>query len=166
MSNQKESNKNITLWIQILFSGVILIGFLYAVILHGFAGNSLETQFHNAAYTNAVKATVEIIPIRSPQAIANGEKTYKTVCAACHGQNMEGTVGPNLKDATWLHGINTETALVRLVSQGVSQADAKGPNKIAMPAKGGAKLSGEQVWEVIYYIGSKNTSVTKDSPAK
>ena len=166
MNNQNENNNNIPLWIQILFGGVILAGVIYGIFLHGFTGQTYESQFHNAVYSNVIKATVEIIPVRAPAAVANGEKLYKRACAGCHGMNLEGTVGPNLKDAEWLHGIKSETGLVRMVSLGISAADAKGPNKMAMPAKGGQKLSGEEVWEIIYYIGSKNTSVQKDSPAQ
>ena len=33
-----------------------------------------------------------------------GEAVYKANCAACHGANMEGLVGPSLVDDEWLHG--------------------------------------------------------------
>jgi cytochrome c oxidase cbb3-type subunit 3 len=37
-------------------------------------------------------------------AIAAGQALYITNCAACHGKQGEGTVGPNLTDDYWLHG--------------------------------------------------------------
>ncbi|MEM6325957.1 MAG: cbb3-type cytochrome c oxidase N-terminal domain-containing protein [Bacteroidota bacterium] len=33
-----------------------------------------------------------------------GAVHFGAVCAACHGQQGEGTIGPNLTDAFWLHG--------------------------------------------------------------
>lgn len=35
---------------------------------------------------------------------ANGKALFATNCAACHGANGEGTIGPNLTDRFWLHG--------------------------------------------------------------
>jgi cytochrome c oxidase cbb3-type subunit 3 len=37
-------------------------------------------------------------------ALAEGEATFKSVCAACHGQKGEGGVGPNMTDDNWIHG--------------------------------------------------------------
>jgi cytochrome c oxidase cbb3-type subunit 3 len=33
-----------------------------------------------------------------------GAANYAAICAACHGQNGEGVIGPNLADEYWLHG--------------------------------------------------------------
>ena len=37
-------------------------------------------------------------------AIAGGKAVYVQNCAACHGKDGEGVVGPNLTDDYWLHG--------------------------------------------------------------
>lgn len=39
-----------------------------------------------------------------PTAVAAGQDVFKTNCAACHGQQGEGLIGPNLTDDEWLHG--------------------------------------------------------------
>jgi cytochrome c oxidase cbb3-type subunit 3 len=36
--------------------------------------------------------------------LATGKKLFATNCAACHGAEGQGTVGPNLTDDYWLHG--------------------------------------------------------------
>lgn len=36
--------------------------------------------------------------------VADGQKLFATNCAACHGGDGGGTVGPNLTDDYWLHG--------------------------------------------------------------
>lgn len=33
-----------------------------------------------------------------------GGAIYATHCASCHGAQAEGGIGPNLKDAEWIHG--------------------------------------------------------------
>lgn len=37
-----------------------------------------------------------------------GAASFATICAACHGQAGEGTIGPNLADEYWLHGADPE----------------------------------------------------------
>jgi cytochrome c oxidase cbb3-type subunit 3 len=37
-------------------------------------------------------------------ALGEGQLIFKNVCAACHGQGGEGTVGPNMTDEYWIHG--------------------------------------------------------------
>ena len=44
------------------------------------------------------------VTMADAKGIAEGQKIYATACFACHGANGEGTVGPNLTDAYWLHG--------------------------------------------------------------
>lgn len=41
---------------------------------------------------------------RNPGIVAAGETLYKANCVACHGANLEGGIGFNLADATWVHG--------------------------------------------------------------
>jgi cytochrome c oxidase cbb3-type subunit III len=37
--------------------------------------------------------------------IAEGKKVYEANnCISCHGQNLEGGIGPNLVDANWING--------------------------------------------------------------
>ena len=37
-------------------------------------------------------------------ALVTGEAVFKNLCAACHGQQGEGGVGPNMTDDYWIHG--------------------------------------------------------------
>jgi cytochrome c oxidase cbb3-type subunit 3 len=41
---------------------------------------------------------------KDPKRIANGEDLYSKTCAACHGREAQGLIGPNLTDEYWLHG--------------------------------------------------------------
>ncbi|WDE96901.1 cytochrome c [Lentisphaera profundi] len=44
------------------------------------------------------------IKAQGSESISRGKIIYESVCFACHGKNLEGAVGPNLKDSLWLHG--------------------------------------------------------------
>ncbi|MCH2209389.1 MAG: cytochrome c, partial [Lentisphaerales bacterium] len=46
--------------------------------------------------------------------IDRGKKIYDTVCFACHGKNLEGATGFNLKDAEWVHGNSPEQILATI----------------------------------------------------
>jgi cytochrome c oxidase cbb3-type subunit 3 len=41
---------------------------------------------------------------RDPERVARGAQTYQANCAACHGAQAQGVIGPNHTDDAWLHG--------------------------------------------------------------
>lgn len=59
----------------------------------------LAEQKPTPASADALSGIVE-----DPKRIEEGKGIYATNCAPCHGQQGEGTVGPNLTDKYWLHG--------------------------------------------------------------
>lgn len=71
-----------------------------------------------------------------------GKSTFKSTCASCHNEKLTGGIGPNLVDATWIHG-GKPTDVYHTVEQGVL---AKG-----MPAWGPV-LGNKKVTEVVAYI--------------
>jgi cytochrome c5 len=159
--NNNPETKPVPGWVAYLFSLVLVIGFGATVYQVGFRSQSRQSMIREEMGTEIIKPTIEIIPVRDAKAIANGEAVYKRACSACHGQNLEGVVGPNLKDTEWYHPPAKETNLYKLVTNGISAAQAvKG---VPMPAKGGASISGVEVWEVVYYLSSRNPSIEKDA---
>jgi cytochrome c oxidase cbb3-type subunit III len=67
----------------------------------------MEAKVQTAKYlSNKANAVDEssVVVLADPQAITEGALIYKASCAACHGANGEGTVGPNMTDEYWLHG--------------------------------------------------------------
>lgn len=56
-----------------------------------------------AGKANAVDES-SVTALTDAAALSDGELTFKSVCAACHGQKGEGLVGPNFTDEYWLHG--------------------------------------------------------------
>jgi cytochrome c oxidase cbb3-type subunit III len=77
-----------------------------------------------------------------------GAAVFATNCVGCHGKSAEGGIGPNLKDATWIHGGAPEQILAT-VTNGVA---AKG-----MPGWGPI-LGPEKTRQVAAYVASLTAS--------
>jgi cytochrome c oxidase cbb3-type subunit III len=84
---------------------------------------------------------------RAPSVVAAGEAVYKTTCLSCHGDRLQGGIGFNLADATWVHG-GRPTEIMQTVTNGVL---VKG-----MPAWGPV-LGPKKTSEVVAYILSKHS---------
>lgn len=73
-------------------------------------------------------------------------------CYACHGSKGEGLVGPNLTDAEWIHSKGSYDEIVAQINHGVTKEESK--SGIAMPPKGGATLSDDDVKAIAAYVYS------------
>jgi mono/diheme cytochrome c family protein len=71
-------------------------------------------------------------------------------CYACHGIKGEGTVGPSLIDAEWIHSKGSYDEIVAQIMLGVSKEASK--SGIVMPPKGGATLSDDDVKAIAAYV--------------
>lgn len=80
------------------------------------------------------------------------------LCMACHGPEGRGmpNMAPDLGDAEWLHGDGSFAYLVRRILAGVP-ADSS-TTGIAMPPRGGSRLTDEQVRAVAAYVWSLRRS--------
>lgn len=154
----KDQGKSTPAWASILFFVVLIAGVGYG-LLFGAGKNRYET-LHDSMHKPFEVATVTVVPDRTPAAIAAGQSNYMAACLACHGANREGIVGPSLADTEWLHA-DKEEDLVRLIAKGIPAGQTK-TGKGPMPAKGiRPDLTGEQVWEIVYFLSSKNPSIKK-----
>lgn len=86
--------------------------------------------------------------------VTEGEKVFSGAgnCFTCHGANGTGTaLAPALNDAQWLNVDGSFPSLQQVINSGV-------PNPkqypAAMPAKGGAPLTEQQVKQVAAYVYS------------
>ena len=96
----------------------------------------------------------------TPAMIEAGGKLFKGagLCAACHGMSATGGVGPSLADTAWLHGTGTFEEIVRWITTGVPQAQAKGG--MMMPPRGGSAITDAQVRAVAAYVWSLSRTGT------
>lgn len=133
----------------------IIIAVVYLVNYHVLGTGVLQKQ----EYKNEVALAAEIQKERmanmpdavseanvtvlsTPEALAAGKETFTKNCAACHGQNGEGLVGPNLTDEFWIHGGGIKN-LFKTVTIGV-------PDKGMISWK--AQLAPAKIQEVTSYI--------------
>jgi cytochrome c oxidase cbb3-type subunit 3 len=50
--------------------------------------------------------------------VAAGRATFTTTCVACHGEHLEGKIGPTLIKEVWLHG-GKPTEIIHTITNGV-----------------------------------------------
>ena len=82
---------------------------------------------------------------KSSGEIKEGNKIFATRCVVCHGNQGEGSIGPNLTDRYWIHGKGSLVDIAKLIKEGV--------NDKGMPAWGGL-LKDEEIYEVTSYVKS------------
>lgn len=64
----------------------------------------------------------------------SGQTVYTTYCAACHGPEGAGLVGPNLTDRVFLHG-GTRAEILKTISQGVGDKGMPAWSQVLSPAE-------------------------------
>jgi cytochrome c oxidase cbb3-type subunit III len=89
-----------------------------------------------------------------PNAVVEGRRLFRWFnCEGCHGGHAGGGMGPSLRDATWIYGHGEDD-----IYDSIAQGRAYG-----MPAWG-TKLPSEQIWKLVAYIRSLDTSAEPDPP--
>ena len=83
-----------------------------------------------------------------PAYVEAGSVTFTGVCAACHGAEGQGLIGPNLTDAYWIHG-NQPEDIYRVISEGVLTQ--------GMPAWDGQLSEEEQAQAMAYVLSLQGT---------
>ncbi len=148
----QEYDNDLPPWWKTMFYVTIVFGIGYMLHFHVFKTGSLQTEEYEMEVEQAAilaaknaddpNAVTDYKVLTEATALENGKKTFIQNCAACHGQNAEGTVGPNLTDEYWLHGGDVND-IFKTVKFGV-------PAKGMVPWQG--KLTKDQILEVSSYI--------------
>ncbi|MEB3330657.1 MAG: c-type cytochrome [Candidatus Sericytochromatia bacterium] len=81
--------------------------------------------------------------LADPGAAQRGQATYAAQCAACHGADGGGAIGPSLADGTWLYG-GKPAAIAHTITKGTQRG---------MPAFE-TSLSPTQIGELVAHIRS------------
>lgn len=82
-------------------------------------------------------------------ALAQGKDIFVAKCAACHGADLQGIIGPNLTDEYWIHGKGSLVDIAVVVRGGVLD---KG-----MPPWEG-QLKPDEVKAVVVFVASRKGS--------
>ena len=117
----------------------------------------LGTSIPKQAKQSGVAADEKNPLANDPKAIAEGKAAYELNCAACHGSDAKGGVGPDLTDKVWLYVAKpiSDATLFSIISEGTNK-DQLFDNRKAkggMPPWGDA-LGKKKVWALVSYIRS------------
>lgn len=142
-----------TFWATIVFAVVYFVGITFFDFVDTYEEDlaqsveDLEMIRHAYAQANpqfqADEATLQEF-IVDGSVLDEGQQHYDALCAACHGSQGEGLIGPNLTDRYWVHG-GSNVEVFDIITEGVP---AKG-----MPAWADA-LAPEERAKVLAYIRS------------
>lgn len=113
----QELDNPIPAWFNWLFYGTVVFGALYLLNFHVFKLGKLQDEEYVVEMKIAAKEKEEFLAKSANMVDENtvklstdaavlesGKAVFTQNCVACHGQNGEGGVGPNLTDEYWLHG--------------------------------------------------------------
>lgn len=144
-------------WFMGLFYSTIAFGIVYLLIFHVFGGGDLQiaeytrevaiAEVQRAAYIKKVAGSINentVALTTDAKSLESGKALYLQSCVACHGQQGQGGVGPNLTDEYWLHG-GSPKAVFHTISEGL-------PEKGMMSWK--KQLNPLQVQQVVSFIHS------------
>ncbi|HET8828106.1 MAG TPA: cbb3-type cytochrome c oxidase N-terminal domain-containing protein [Pelobium sp.] len=155
--NIQELDNPIPAWFNWLFYGSVVFAFVYILNYHVFNLGKLQDEEYaiemkqaevakeaylaksgNAVDENSVKLD------KSVAVLDAGKAVFAQNCVACHGQNAEGIVGPNLTDEYWLHGGSVKDVF-KVIKYGVPEKGMIAWEK---------QLSPKQISDVANYIES------------
>ncbi len=108
-----------------------------------------EARWPEEAAAEAMAAAVADFSV-TPSLVEAGEAIYNTQCIACHGANLEGTIGPSFIDDEWIHG-GTVRDVFRIIREGV-------PEKGMVPWEG--LLTAQQINEVTAFVLQRHMDAT------
>lgn len=156
-----EHDNPLPMWWLWTFFGTIIFAFIYYVHYELAGGPTLKAELKDAmAEIEKTKAKVAVSsPMETEDSLAGefgkdgvvalGAAQFATKCVSCHGQNLEGLIGPNLTDKFWINGKGTRMDIVNVIRNGV-------PDK-GMPPWGPV-LKKDELYAVAAFIISKKGS--------
>jgi mono/diheme cytochrome c family protein len=124
-------------------------------------GEQQQSEATPEAAPPAVEAAAPAAPVAlpagvTPEMVAEGNTLFHGagICFTCHGQNGTGVtgLGPAFNDGQWLHSDGSYDAIVNQIMNGVTATASK--TGVAMPAKGGAAITDDQVKAIAAYVYS------------
>ena len=154
IEEREEGKSKIPFGMTILFAGLIIFGLCY-MYLFSPQTTGWSQQIQYKAHIEGLRQTVttpemkEMAPGVSEKetaTLALGPALYKENCAMCHGENLEGGVGPALAGPKFIYG-KTLADHIRVITAGTPKG---------MPSFS-SQLSPEKILAVANYVFSRQT---------
>jgi cytochrome c oxidase cbb3-type subunit 3 len=125
----KECNYPLPFWWVGIFWGTIIFSGIYVVWYHMMGGQSIQQEFaykmkvvkalRGENTKQAAQSGFDTAAFEAASAEA-GKTKFAATCAACHGAQGQGGIGPNLTDNYWLYGNKPEDNL-KVITKGTSK---------------------------------------------
>lgn len=143
-------------WLITLYGAIIFSVFYWMVNYFYFASQSSEQRIDEqmakidaARLANSIDVSDNAMfwkMAHNAEFVSKGEKIFQSTCTACHGANLQGGIGFNLVDNTWVHGANPSD-IYNTIAHGV-------PDKGMQAWE--SQLGQQRIAQVVAYILSKN----------
>lgn len=153
-----EQNNPMPGWWIWLFILTVAFGFVYWVHYFSGSGPTLIQEYDEAfkKYQQETEKMAMVAQVETEETltsymkgevvIASGAEIYASKCAMCHGEKLEGKIGPNLTDKFWTTGDGSRLAILHTIAKG---SGAKG-----MPPWEGM-LKAKELKDVAAFVYSK-----------
>lgn len=116
-------------WLWLFFFSIIFAIFYYFHYEIGGGLSSDESLNQDLAEISERKSNVaKLAPqsnslgveeiLKNPDQLAEGKKVFIQFCAACHGNQGQGIIGPNLTDAYWIHSKGEFESIITAIKGG------------------------------------------------
>ncbi len=115
-------------WIWLFFLCII---FAFVYWLHYFTGNgptlleeyNVDIKKYEEVVAKGSSNQVEteeslMAYMKGETALTNGASIFTSKCAMCHGDKLEGKIGPNLTDTFWVAGDGSRVAVYHTIAKG------------------------------------------------
>lgn len=155
----KEYDNPLPGWWLVTFYATIIFSFIYVIHYEFGSGPTLEQELNVAmkeiqavkpAATSTAESEEDLMKqAQDPKVLALGGEVYTGKCASCHGNELQGLIGPNLTDKYWIHGKGKLSDMMVVIKAGVAD---KG-----MPPWEGV-IKREEMIAVTAFIHSKKDS--------
>lgn len=154
IKEREEGKKRMPLAMTILFAALVLFGLAYLYLFspqttgwNQIAGYERQIKAQEAAQVKPHPETeaTETKEHELQEAIERGKEVYTTNCAVCHGDKLQGGVGPALTGATFKYGSSVEDH-IKVISAGT-------PNGMPSFEK---QLGAHGIYNVAAYIHSQH----------
>jgi cytochrome c oxidase cbb3-type subunit III len=166
----KELDNVLPPWWVYLFYGCIVFAVVYLVRFHVIGDYTQAEEYEKEvalaeeAHAKYLLTAPDLVNVDNVElltdaaSIAEGKKIYKANnCLSCHGQNLEGGIGPNLTDANWINGGGVKN-IFKLVSEGSTNNPVMAPWKDVIKPSDIQKLA-----SYIVSLGGTNLANAKEA---
>jgi cytochrome c oxidase cbb3-type subunit III len=166
----KELDNVLPPWWVYLFYGCIIFAVVYLVRFHVIGDYTQAEEYEKEvalaeeAHAKYLLTAPDLVNVDNVElltdaaSIAEGKKVYEANnCISCHGQNLEGGIGPNLVDDNWINGGGVKN-IFRLVSEGSTNNPVMAPWKDVIKPSDIQKLA-----SYIVSLGGTNPANAKEA---